>query len=236
MIITGYIVYKHTTPANKVYIGITSKSVNERWRNGNGYKHSPHFYAAIKKYGWDNIKHEVLFDNLTKEQAEQKEVELISTYNSTNREYGYNSDSGGNVNRYHNEETKQKIRNAHLGMKHTQETKDKISALKKGNKNRLGQHQSSECKKKLSKYFKGKFAGEKNYFHSHKFTGKNNKKSRAVNQYTIDGIFLKRWETTREFAKSQGLINATHITAVCKGKRKTAYGYIWKYAAGGESI
>ena len=54
-----YVVYKHTTPSGKVYIGITGLKPERRWRNGNGYKDNEHFYRAILKYGWDNIKHEI---------------------------------------------------------------------------------------------------------------------------------------------------------------------------------
>ena len=45
--INNYIVYKHTTPNNKMYIGITMQNVNRRWRNGDGYKDSIFFYRAI---------------------------------------------------------------------------------------------------------------------------------------------------------------------------------------------
>ena len=66
-----YIVYQHKNKINgKVYIGITMKKKKKRWgSNGCNYKSSPHFYAAIKKYGWDNFEHNILFTNLTKEQA-----------------------------------------------------------------------------------------------------------------------------------------------------------------------
>lgn len=60
----NYIVYRHTSPNGKVYIGITSRKPEQRWKNVNGYKDSPKFYNAIKKYGWDNFKHEILFDGL----------------------------------------------------------------------------------------------------------------------------------------------------------------------------
>lgn len=89
-----YYVYKHTTPNEKVYIGITCKNPSYRWNGGNGYKGQA-FYNAILKYGWLNIRHEILFDNLTKEEAEQKEIELIAEYRSNDRQYGYNISSGG---------------------------------------------------------------------------------------------------------------------------------------------
>lgn len=60
-----YKVYMHTLPNGKKYVGITKRNVNERWKNGNGYKNNCRFYNAIRKYGWDNITHEILFDNLT---------------------------------------------------------------------------------------------------------------------------------------------------------------------------
>lgn len=72
-----YTVYKHVTPSNKVYIGITSQSINRRWRNGKGYSTNKHFYRAILKYGWDNIQHIVLFTNLDVNKAKQIEISLI---------------------------------------------------------------------------------------------------------------------------------------------------------------
>lgn len=89
-----YIVYKHTCPNKKVYIGVTCRNPSYRWNNGKGYI-GQMFYNAILKYGWDNIKHEILFDSLTKEEAEAKEVELIAAYKSNQREHGYNISSGG---------------------------------------------------------------------------------------------------------------------------------------------
>lgn len=92
----GYLVYKHTTPSKKVYIGITSRTAHERWREGEGYKGS-YFYNAVKKYGWDNIQHEILFENLTQEEAIAKENELITKYDSINRDKGYNVVPGGGL-------------------------------------------------------------------------------------------------------------------------------------------
>ena len=45
--------------------------------NGNNYKSSPYFYSAIQKYGWNSFDHDILFTNLTREEACLKEQELI---------------------------------------------------------------------------------------------------------------------------------------------------------------
>lgn len=90
----SFLVYKHTNKNNgKVYIGITSQTPNRRWQNGAGY-YGSYFYNAILKHGWDGFKHEILFEGLTKEQAEELETELIAKYGSANRENGYNVSLG----------------------------------------------------------------------------------------------------------------------------------------------
>lgn len=90
-----YKVYKHTFPNGKVYIGITSQKPKSRWANGKGYQDNKRMYNAIKKYGWNNIKHEILFTGLTQEQAFEKEIELIAEYDSTKFDKGYNISHGG---------------------------------------------------------------------------------------------------------------------------------------------
>lgn len=72
-----YLIYIHIFPNRKKYIGVTSQKPNQRWRNGKGYYGSTRIYNAIQKYGWENIEHKILFTGLTKEEAEQKEKELI---------------------------------------------------------------------------------------------------------------------------------------------------------------
>lgn len=114
---TNYSVYMHTTPSNKQYIGITKQKPIERWKNGLGYITQKLFYRAIKKYGWNNIKHEVLFKNLTKEQAIEKEIELIKMYKTNNLKFGYNLTNGGE---------------GYGGMHLSKETKEKISKATKG--------------------------------------------------------------------------------------------------------
>ena len=72
-----FCVYKHTTPSGKIYIGITSQKPSERWQEGKGYGSNNHFTNAILKYGWSNITHEVLFEGLSKEEAEVAEPTMV---------------------------------------------------------------------------------------------------------------------------------------------------------------
>lgn len=111
----NYSVYIHLFPNNKVYIGITKQKPENRWNNGKGYKNNDYLANAILKYGWNNIEHKILYSNLTKEEAELKEVELIREYKSNIKEYGYNILDGGNVSDGMTEEVKRKISQACKG-------------------------------------------------------------------------------------------------------------------------
>lgn len=90
----NYYVYRHTSPSGKTYVGITFRNPKVRWgRNGVYYKNSIKFYNAILKYGWDNIKHEILLSNCTKEEAIIFEKLLIAHYKGLN--ISYNIADGG---------------------------------------------------------------------------------------------------------------------------------------------
>lgn len=144
-----YCVYKHIIPNNKVYIGITSISPESRWKNGNGYKNQM-FYRAIQKYGWNNIRHEILFEELTKEEAEQKEIELIKQYNSTNGKFGYNIDNGGSSIGCHSEVTRQKFSKNMLGDTRNKGRTHTVESRKHMSEAHLGYKVKEETKKKLS--------------------------------------------------------------------------------------
>ena len=216
-----YTVYQHKNKINgKVYIGITSQKPEQRWRNGEGYKSSPHFYSAIQKYGWDNFEHNILFVGLTKEQACLKEQELIKEFNSMNREYGYNSTSGGDIF-VMNEETKQKISQAlmgnqnNLGHSCSEEKKKKISEAQKG------REFTEEHKQKLSEAAKNRHvpcSEEK------KQTLKEKSHKKPVYCEELNKVF----ESVQECSRQLG-IPATNISKLCKGRGKTLKGYHLRY-------
>ena len=95
-------VYLHTVPKeitryphDKYYVGITKSKPSNRWgMNGNGYKNQTFGYA-INKYGWDNIKHEILLECLTENEAKSYERMYVEYYQSFDPFYGYNRTKGG---------------------------------------------------------------------------------------------------------------------------------------------
>ena len=127
----NYTVYMHVSPSGKKYIGITGQSVEKRWGNGIGYKNCTSFNRAIEKYGWNNIKHIILYSGLSKKDAETKEIELIKKYNTTDSKYGYNIENGGNTIGKHSEETKRKISIANKGRPVSIEVRNRISETEK---------------------------------------------------------------------------------------------------------
>ena len=95
-----FCVYEHVFPNGKRYIGITSKKPKARWENGTGYSesHQNVMYKAIQKYGWENIEHNILFEDLTEEEAKSKEMVLIQYYHTFIHDpncMGYNMTLGG---------------------------------------------------------------------------------------------------------------------------------------------
>lgn len=131
-----FIVYCHTLKNDgRRYVGITCQKPYIRWHYGKGYRKNTHIRNAIDKYGWNNFEHTILFENLTEQEAIDKEIELIEKWQLRDRTKGFNICIGGggtngcnkgrNKGFHLTEETKEKIRQANLGKKQSRETVEK---------------------------------------------------------------------------------------------------------------
>lgn len=113
---------------NKVYVGQTWDSLKDRWDNGWGYRSCTYLQRAIKKYGKNNFRYELLVVTHTQEMADYWEEFFIRKHGSRNPNLGYNIRGGGSRGKFtHSQETKDKIAKSKLGKKLTAEHKRKIS-------------------------------------------------------------------------------------------------------------
>ena len=222
----NYSVYKHTAPNGKIYIGITGKDPEKRWNGGNGYYRNEHFNNAIKKYGWKNIEHAILYTGLSLHEAEEKEREMIAYFKSNDPKFGYNGTSGGESGWILSDDARRRISESHKGMRYnigvpfTEERKQHLRekhADVKGDKNpNYGKRWTPE-----------QIAIRQS--HRTYATGENAPTARPILQKDLDGNIVKRWgsisEATKEYCR-------TSIKDCLRGKQKKHRGFIWEYENG----
>lgn len=102
-------------------MGITAREPKQRWHYGLGYEKQTYVFNAIKKYGWDNIYHSIIYTGLSKEEAESKEIMLISALRSNERDCGYNIANGGSCRGSMSIETRQKLSESRKGIVFSEE-------------------------------------------------------------------------------------------------------------------
>lgn len=243
-----YSVYKHTTPNQKVYIGITCQNPESRWGvNGRNYSGNQIFARAIAKYGWCNIQHEVLCSGLTVDEANAMEIALIAEYKSNSRQRGYNLTAGGGgmLGFKLSEETKKRLSDINKGKRHTEESRRKMSESRKGeNAYWYGKKMSDEMRRKLSETKKGTNSGADSYWYGKKMpdearrkmsenhydtNGANNPRARKVEQCDKDGNVINVFFTITEAANHRGCCFST-MRRYLIGRYNDSSGFIWRYA------
>lgn len=198
-----YCVYIHTNIINnKKYIGMTGQRPESRWgNNGYKYKESPYFYNAIQKYGWDNFKHEIIMDNLTRQEACDLEKELIKKLNTMDEANGYNLKEGGDCAKL-SDRAKKKLSESRKGIVFSNEH---LKNLTEALRNR-DYSPSAKIRKEISDRF-----------------------SISVSQYSKDGAFIKTWTSMIDAENELGICYQ-HISQCCRCVVKSAGGFIWRYA------
>lgn len=129
------VIYKLTFPNGKVYIGQTINKLRLRL-----ISHCSDAHKVNKKYTLKDraiIKYqsficEVLYQG---EELDLNEVKFIKKFNSLNKDFGYNLDSGGCLNKTHSDISKQKMSESQKGRIQSEETRLKISKANIGMNN-----------------------------------------------------------------------------------------------------
>jgi len=130
-------IYKITNLINnKIYIGQTTKTLDERLIRhfvDARYRQNTHILKAIKKYGKENFIIEKLEKCNFLEELDKREIYWIKKLNSKNRDIGYNITDGGQGTHGYifTKKIREKIGKKSKGRKHTEETKFKMSKTAK---------------------------------------------------------------------------------------------------------
>ena len=148
--------------------------------------------------------------------------------------------------KHHSDETKHKISESNKGKQigiinpmygkhHSKESREKMSEAMKGRNHPFyGTHRKESTKQKISSSNKGKHNFNGMYGKRHKESTKkkmsiSNKNKSKVNKYDLNGNFICSYNSITEAIKQNP--KAAHISDVCRGIRKQAAGFIWKYAS-----
>jgi len=78
-------------PNGKRYVGCTKACIKKRWDGGLGYENQSLVFGAILKYGWNNIRHYILMDGLSKDEALLYEAAFIYSWKTYTKSRGYNT-------------------------------------------------------------------------------------------------------------------------------------------------
>lgn len=213
----GCTVYKHTCPNGKAYIGITSLSPRKRWRNGKGYVNNLLFSRAIRKYGWENIEHEIVITGISRADACAVERILIRSYKADEPEHGYNLTSGGEKGATWSEASRAKLSRTNSGRIVSEATRMKLRA------------NHYDCSGQNNPNFGKKWTDEQIAKRQAKRVyprGADHKSSKPILQKTLSGEIVKRWPSIREAGKVH---NITGIKNCLNGKYKKSHGFVWEY-------
>ena len=214
-----YVVYwhhlrNHDKPESQGYIGVTHTQSSRFSKLTSGYKSNEKFMKAILDNGEDNIITTILYDGLTKSEAETLEQKL-----RPETDIGWNIRQGGGNNAKQSLISNEKNRKAKEGVEYpydkifTPETRKKISLSKMGNKNRLGMHNSEEMRRKQSISAKKNGISEKTRMASYK-------KVLCIETGII-------YQSQVEAEKETGVLHKL-ISQSCHNSKRTAGGYHWR--------
>lgn len=229
-------VYKILNTTNKkFYIGssidVYSRIIRHKVSLRKGSHHSKHLQKSWNKYKEDSFSFEVL-EYCSPNDCIKKEQYWIDFYKSYIPENGYNTVKfAGNT----------------LGYKHTIESKIKISKFYKERWNNMTESEKLIESENKAILRRGKKITPEHYKALKdgwdKANVPNNKKrieaTKAANfenswpvlQFSKNGEFIKEFRNSRIAVESLDLSSEKYVSLsrVCVGKRKTAYGFIWKY-------
>lgn len=216
-------IYKITSPSNKIYIGqsIDIEKRKKAYALLNCFQ-QPRVYNSLVKYGWENHQHEIIeecsLDKLNERELYWKEY-YIKQLGWDNVLFCELHDRDGGPR---SEETKQKLR----------KPKSEEHKIKIGNANRRPKPEGFREKLQKPKTQSHKENISKSKLGKSKPVGFGEKiaelKSKTIQQFDLKENFIREFNSIKDAnlflnKKSQSIARA------CRGERKKAFGFIWKF-------
>ena len=205
---------------NKVYIGKTERSIEQRFlehkREAKSRRtiHRP-LYHAINKYGEEHFFISLL-EKCSSDQASEKEIYWINYYNSYHD--GYNATLGGDGKTY-------------LNYKKILKLFDTTQLSQKEIAKECNCHYDSV--KNIVEQYRDNVDWVDRYKKSHKIESQNlvalPKAVKCIEENKIFTSTLDAAHWLVQQGKAKSTQGRTHISAACKGKREKSYGYHWTY-------
>ncbi|WP_367756131.1 NUMOD1 domain-containing DNA-binding protein [Flavobacterium sp. WC2430] len=203
------------TITEEVYIGSTSKSIEERKQDHlqkASKKVGSYFQEAIGTYGPEAFTWEEIDTASTNDELALKERKYIFEYNSV--EDGYNSDRGGGI--------KKTVYQYNLDGSLNTTYEDLTTA---GNSINVRKQDVSRACWSVNHTLGGYLWS---YDYKEQFVIEPDTRKKQVIQYNLEGEELARFVSASE-ASRKTEVSKTCITRCCRGERKNSGGYIWKY-------
>lgn len=206
-------IYKIVNDVNqKLYIGMISRSVKLRWKEHQRDAQQKNFqarplYRAILKYGIEHFHIELIEETDNPQEREKYWIEYYGSFKN-----GYNATIGGDGQPFLDYDILE------AEYKETQNLNEVCRKYNCDPSNLSKVLKARKCKVMTNTQVNQQFYGK------------------VINQYDKNGNYLKSFPSAKAAARtvSSETINlggaASHIADVCKGRRKTAYGYIWRFA------
>ena len=202
-------IYKITNNLNgKIYIGKTLKTPEKRWREHVHDSKSSEcanrpLYKAFQKYGIENFSLETI-EQCSSEEVNEKEKYWIEYFGSFKN--GYNATLGGDGAQYCDYDLIYSLFQQGKNIK-------EISAIT--------HYDVSTCRKALDEF---KVSHE-----DRQIRGRENIIKTIIQLDKDTNEIVAIFPSIQKAYDSLNKQHSGHIAEVCKGKRKTAYGYKWMY-------
>lgn len=228
-----YKVYVYTNKINgKKYVGQTCRTLKERaGKDGQGYKHSPLFWNAIQKYGWDNFESKIAFGELTHEEANEIEKKLISVLRSSDKEYGYNYIEGGTGgNNKALTPVKQYDYNGNFIAEYVSASKAAKTMGCNNSQVTYACKYHGTANGYVFRYSWDDAPSKISYEEAKTFIRKkSNIDNKVILQFSLDGQLVNKYQSKLHVRKVFDFKPSTLVNILSKNKKHTYNGYIWIY-------